>query len=253
MAWFAVDSRWTRSVRWLYASRPARLGWYALAELANELRTAGVIPDARDRDRAMVRLRDDLVAGLEVGDVLELLERDRPFRLEADVEDDHVVADLEHTGLDDLAFLDGGERPVVQVHHPLVLLGGVLVFLVELGATVGERALGRDGQPLNKTPNSLDHFEQDYGRSAEPMGKSAQAEIDVANLLHDGGPGTRVIILGDRAPITLPNGQKIPQLGHAFNGVNMDGHVFFVDGQSGKIITDWSRFGLDKIWIVRTN
>ena len=53
MAWFAVDARWTRSVRWLYASRPARLGWYALAELANELRTPGIIPDARDRDRAV--------------------------------------------------------------------------------------------------------------------------------------------------------------------------------------------------------
>jgi len=35
----------------VYASRAARFGWYALAELANELRTAGIIPDAQDRDR----------------------------------------------------------------------------------------------------------------------------------------------------------------------------------------------------------
>ena len=72
MAWFAVDARWTRSLRWLYASRAARFGWYALAELANELRTPGIIPDAQGRDRevadaARIRvteLRACMAAGL---------------------------------------------------------------------------------------------------------------------------------------------------------------------------------------------
>jgi len=82
----------------------------------------------------------DFIARLEVGHVLELLERDRPFGLEADIEDDKVLADLEDTGLDDLAFLDRRQRPVVQLHHPLVLVGRELVLLVELGATVREGA-----------------------------------------------------------------------------------------------------------------
>ena len=55
----------------------------------------------REDDRAFLVLEVleedfDFVADLEVGDVLELFERDAAFRLEADVEDDHVVADLEH-------------------------------------------------------------------------------------------------------------------------------------------------------------
>ena len=99
----------------------------------------------REDDRAFLVLEVleqdlDFVARLEVGQVLELFERDRPFGFEADVEDDHVVADFEHAGLDDFALFDRGERAVVHLHHLLVLLGGVLVFLVELGTTVGKRA-----------------------------------------------------------------------------------------------------------------
>jgi hypothetical protein len=82
----------------------------------------------------------DLVARLEVGHVLELLERDRPFGLEPDVEDHEVVADLQDLGLDNLTLLDRREGAVVHVHHRLVLVGRVLVLLVELGATVGQRA-----------------------------------------------------------------------------------------------------------------
>ncbi len=65
----------------------------------------------------------DLVAGLEVRVVLELLERDGAFGLEADVEHHEVVADLEHRGLHDLPFLDRGQGAVVQLHHPLVIGG----------------------------------------------------------------------------------------------------------------------------------
>ena len=57
----------------------------------------------REDDRAFLILEVleqdfDFVADLEVREVLELLERDAAFRLEADVEHDHVVADLEDVG-----------------------------------------------------------------------------------------------------------------------------------------------------------
>ena len=84
----------------------------------------------RQDDRAFLVLEVleedlDFVAGLEVGQVLELFERDRPFGLEADVEDDHVVADPENPGLDDLAFFDRRHRAIVHRHHLLVVVGGV--------------------------------------------------------------------------------------------------------------------------------
>src|SRR5687767_8139472 len=81
----------------------------------------------------------DLVTGLEIGKILELFERDRPFGFEADIQDDHILADLKHSGLDDLPLFDRSKGTGVQVHHLVVLLGGVLVFLVELGTAVGER------------------------------------------------------------------------------------------------------------------
>src|SRR5688500_9140973 len=59
----------------------------------------------------------DFVTRLEVGEVLELFERDRALGLEADVEDHEIVADIQHTGFDDLAFFDRGHRPVVHRHH----------------------------------------------------------------------------------------------------------------------------------------
>ncbi len=115
------------------------------------VRDADALPHAhevglllRQDDRALLVLEVleqdfDFVTRLEIGEVLELFERDRPFGFKTDVEDDHVVADLEHLRADDLAFFDGRERPVVHLHHVLVLGGRVFVLLVELGAPVGER------------------------------------------------------------------------------------------------------------------
>src|SRR5205823_10505506 len=62
----------------------------------------------------MLEQNFDLVSRLEVGKILELFERNRPFGFEADVEDDHVVTNIEHTGLHDFALFDRGHRPVVQ-------------------------------------------------------------------------------------------------------------------------------------------
>ncbi len=83
----------------------------------------------------------DLVADLEVGMILELFERNGALGLEADVEHDHVVADLQDRGLDDLAFFDRGHRALVHLHH-LVEFSfiGQIVLVVQLGAAVGERA-----------------------------------------------------------------------------------------------------------------
>ena len=115
------------------------------------VRDADLLPHAhevgfllRQDDRAFLILEVleqdfDFVARLEVGMVLELFERNAAFGFEADVEHDHVVADLEHLALHDLALVDRRERAVVQLHHLLVLGGRVLVFVVELGTTVGKR------------------------------------------------------------------------------------------------------------------
>jgi hypothetical protein len=81
----------------------------------------------------------DFVAGLEVGDVLEFLERDGALGFESDVEHDHVVANLEDLRPDDLALLDGGHRAGVHLQHRVALFLGVLV-LVELWTQVGKRA-----------------------------------------------------------------------------------------------------------------
>src|SRR3569623_343327 len=72
--------------------------------------------------------------------VLELLERNAAFRLEANIEDDHVVANLENLALHDLALVDRRERTVVELHHLLVFGRRVFVLVVQLRPTVHERA-----------------------------------------------------------------------------------------------------------------
>src|SRR5687767_2387630 len=81
----------------------------------------------------------DLVTGLEVGQVLEFFTGNGALGFEADVEDHHVVTDFEYTALHDLALFDRGERAVVHLHHPLVLLRGILLFFPEVTAA-SERA-----------------------------------------------------------------------------------------------------------------
>jgi len=75
----------------------------------------------REDDRAFVVLEMleedlDLIAGLEVREVLELLERDGALGLEADVEDDEVVADLQDLALQ--GILPGGRGDFLfQIRH----------------------------------------------------------------------------------------------------------------------------------------
>src|SRR5438034_5791016 len=80
----------------------------------------------REHDRAflvfqVLQQHLDLVAGLEVGHVLEFFEGDRALGFEADVQHHDVVADALNLRLHDLALIDGRERSLVQVHHPLIV------------------------------------------------------------------------------------------------------------------------------------
>src|SRR5688572_10663124 len=97
----------------------------------------------RENDRAFLILEMleedlDLVAFLEALRVLELVDRHRAFRLEADVEDDGGVGHAEHLRFDDFAFFDIRQRPFVQLGHFRDLVRGV--FLVEAGTDAEWRA-----------------------------------------------------------------------------------------------------------------
>src|SRR6185312_3126921 len=81
----------------------------------------------------------DFVARLQVRVVFELLERHGAFGFESDVEDDHVVPDLQDLALDDFALVDGRERPGVELDHARFFFRGVLVFVPAVVA-VGEQA-----------------------------------------------------------------------------------------------------------------
>src|SRR5216683_2807283 len=74
----------------------------------------------------MLQVDLDLVPLLETLGVLELIDRHGAFGLEADVENDGGVGHAEHLRLDDLTFLDVGERPLVQLRHPGELFRGIL-------------------------------------------------------------------------------------------------------------------------------
>src|SRR5688500_6509430 len=121
------------------------LGERPLHRLVALVRHADLLPDPhevglllRQDDRALLVLEMfeedlDLVAFLQRLRVLELIEGNGPFRLEADVEDDGVVRDAEDLRLDDLAFDDLRHRALVHREHRLVVFVGVFL-VVEVGA-----------------------------------------------------------------------------------------------------------------------
>jgi len=87
----------------------------------------------------------DLIAGLEVREVLELLEGNGALGLEADVEDDEVVADLQDLALHDLAFVDRGEGPGVEFDHRRLFVGGILVVVPAIVAVREETEFALEG------------------------------------------------------------------------------------------------------------
>jgi hypothetical protein len=105
----------------------------------------------REDDRALLVLQvlqEDLDFIAFLGNVLELVQRDRAFGLEADVQDDRVVGDPEHLGLDDLAFGDRGHGALVHREHLLVVLGRVVLVdevFADPEAGGGGKRFGRGG------------------------------------------------------------------------------------------------------------
>ncbi|MDB4944536.1 MAG: hypothetical protein JWP97_4070 [Labilithrix sp.] len=70
-------------------------------------------------------------------------------------------------------------------------------------------------------PLKLEHIQQVTGGTFRPITSPGDVE---AQLLRS-GPGSRAIVAGTR---------NAPEPGHVFNAVNVDGRVYFVDGQSGQ-------------------
>src|ERR1051326_1317474 len=86
----------------------------------------------RKDDRALLILQLlevdlDLVAFLQTLGILEFVDRDRAFRLEADVENDGGVGHAQHFRFDDFPFFDVRERALVHLGHLCDLVGGVLL------------------------------------------------------------------------------------------------------------------------------
>src|SRR5881392_1338189 len=101
----------------------------------------------REDDRAFLileMLEEDLdhVPLFERARVLELVDRDRAFRLEADVEDDGGVGHAQYLRFDDLAFFDVGERPLVQLRHLRDFVRRILLVQIGADAEVGVSGSG---------------------------------------------------------------------------------------------------------------
>ena len=96
-----------------------------LLDTAPDLHLLGLV--ARDDDVAVAVLTADeqnlyLVTGLDVDlahRVLELVERDEPFGLVADVDDDLGLADLDNPAVDDIAFGQVLQALRIELHHHL--------------------------------------------------------------------------------------------------------------------------------------
>jgi filamentous hemagglutinin len=96
------------------------------------------------------------------------------------------------------------------------------------------------GAPASALPGGVSdvgQLEQLYGDSFKAVG----GQEDVEQMLSEAGPGSRGIVYGSRADT----------YGHVFNGVNQDGEIRFLDGQSGGV-ADWGD-GFDSFYFLRTN
>jgi hypothetical protein len=73
----------------------------------------------------------DLIALFERMGILEFVQRNRPLRLEANIEDDRVVGDAKDFGLDYLTFDDLRHGALVHREH-LFVVGVGIIFVVEI-------------------------------------------------------------------------------------------------------------------------
>jgi YD repeat-containing protein len=66
-------------------------------------------------------------------------------------------------------------------------------------------------------------------KSGNPADDMVAVETDMLSR-----PNSTAVIVGYRNPVTLPDG-TVSESGHAFNAVNYNGKVFYVDGQNGNV------------------
>lgn len=103
-----------------------------------------------------------------------------------------------------------------------------------------EMALRAKSRGLSNVPNiTVRPGHPDYNRKevAKLLGSEftpVRKFSDIEKLVLDGGPGTRGIIAGTypRAPGADPSK---PLTGHLFNVINVDGHIVYLDAQSGRM------------------
>src|SRR5437867_4004783 len=131
----------------------------------------------REDDRAFLileMLEEDLdhVPFFERARVLELVDRDRAFRLEADVEDDGGVGHAQYLRFDDLAFFDVGERPLVQLRHLRDFVRRILFVQVGPNAEVGVSGSGSGsfGLRLGRVFRIYQHSGHRFGCGFGPRG-----------------------------------------------------------------------------------
>src|SRR5690349_20753848 len=104
------------------------------ADLLPDPHEVGLLLREDDRPLLVLEVLEehlDLVALLERLRVLELVEGNRAFRLEADVQDDRIIGYAEHLGFDDFTLDDLRHSALVHREHLLVVFVGV-VFVVEV-------------------------------------------------------------------------------------------------------------------------
>src|SRR6185295_9033001 len=110
-----------------------------------DLHEIGTLLGEDDQTVLVLRLFEedlDLVPDLHAFQVRELFDGDHAFRLEADIDGDFLVVDLQHPAADDLPFLEVLERVFVEL-EPLPHLALRILVLVELLDPDGrDRALG---------------------------------------------------------------------------------------------------------------
>src|SRR5436189_75356 len=131
----------------------------------------------REDDRAFLILEMleehlDHVPFFERARVLELVDRDGAFRLEADVEDDGGVGHAQYLRFDDLAFFDIGERSLVQLRHLRDFVRRILFVQVGADAEVGVSGSGGGsfGLRLGRVFRIYQHSGHRFGCGFGPRG-----------------------------------------------------------------------------------
>src|SRR2546426_708849 len=119
----------------------------------------------------------DLVPFLEGARVLELVDRHGAFRLEPDVENDGGVGHAQHLRLDDLAFLDIGERPLVQLRHLRDFVRRILLVQIGPDAEVGVSGSGSFGLRLWRVFRIYQHSVHRFGCGFGPWARGRSAGL----------------------------------------------------------------------------